>query len=243
MHRDVKPRNVLVDAGEWCYLADFGIAGLAASSADAPGAPTIERLPVGTPAYLAPERVRGETPTQSSDIYSLAVVLYEMVTGRLPFHEDTAWKTAAAHANAAVPSARRHNPDLPRAADVVLRRALAKQPGERFATAGEMAAAWREALGLSADDLAKMRRELAGRTGAQAESEPSVRQTAVVDLNVSEELEPFEATEAVPPPRPESSPGGLPRASRRVQYVLYAALGTLVVAAIVSFIIAFAAAR
>jgi hypothetical protein len=124
---------------------------------------------------------------------------------------------------------------------LVLRRALAKTPGERFASAGEMTAAWREALGLGQEDLDKMRREIQGRPAAPAEAEPSVRQTAVVDLP---DPEPLEATEALPPPRPPPMPqpaaATRPPVNRRVQMVLYAALGTLLVAAIVSFIIAFA---
>jgi serine/threonine-protein kinase len=243
IHRDVKPRNVLVDAGEWCYLADFGIAALAAAAGDAPSAPTVEHLPVGTPAYLAPERVRGEPPTQSGDTYSLAVVLFEMVTGRLPFQGETAWQTATAHAHGPIPSARRHNPDLPRAADLVLRRALAKMPEERFASAGELAAAWREALGLSQEDLDKMRREIDGRPAGQAEDRPHARETAVVDLPAPAEApQPFEATEAVAPPTPAAgSPAAKAApANRRVQIVLYAALGTLLIAAVVSFVIAFA---
>jgi len=171
------------------------------------------------------------------------VVLYEMVTGRLPFHGDTAWKTAAAHANEPVPSARHHTPDLPRAADQVLRRALAKQPGDRYANAGALAAAWREALAISDEDLAAMRRELPGRAGAQGADMPSIRQTAVVDLDLSE-LERFEATEAFAPSRPPAqpaAPGQVAAPSRRMQWALYATVGTLMVAAIVSFIIAFAA--
>jgi serine/threonine protein kinase len=238
VHRDIKPRNVLVDAGEWCYLADFGIAALL-SPGESPSAPTVEHLPVGTPGYLSPEQVRGEPPTQASDVYSLGVMLFEMVTGRLPFTGDTPWKIASAHANQPAPSARKHNPDLPRAADAVLRRALAKRAVDRFARAGDLAAAWREAINLSLDDLEKMRREISGRPFRRPIETLPPQRTGMVEIPPEPEAEPMETTESVPPPRQPQAVLPMRPPTRRTQIVLYAALGTLLVAAVVSFVIAF----
>lgn len=245
-HRDVKPRNVLVDEGEHCYLADFGIASLVAAASDVQSAPTVEHLQIGTPAYVSPELARGEPLTEASDIYSLGVVLYEMVTGRQPFRGDTPWTTVTAHASQPFPSARRHNPDLPKVADAVLRRALAKRPADRYARAGDLAAAWRKALHLTQADLDKMGHAVDGvdaHPGAAPAPEEPPAQEAVVDSNAPWPApgQVIEVTEPVPPPAPgclAPSAGARPP-DRRMQIVLYALLGVLVAAAAVSFIIGF----
>ncbi|MBI3359499.1 MAG: protein kinase, partial [Chloroflexi bacterium] len=232
IHRDVKPRNVLIGEKEWCYLADFGIAALASYAGDPQSAPTLEHTQVGTPAYLSPEQARGELATKASDIYALGVVLYEMVTGRTPFRGGTAWETAMAHASQPIPSARKHNPDLPKAAEAVLRRALAKKPAERFSRAGDLAAAWREAIGIAESDLAKMRQEIThGPHQKNGVEQPQAEAT---------EAESFESTERVPPPArvlPASEPKPLERPdkgsrilNRRTPLLLYGLLAVGLIA-------------
>jgi eukaryotic-like serine/threonine-protein kinase len=134
VHRDVKPGNLLLDQDGDVRMADFGIA-----SAAGLHSLTLTGTVLGTAGYLAPEQARGERATPASDRYALAVVAYELLTGRRPFESETPTAEAAAHMQAEVPSI---SPQL----DPVFRRALAKDPRDRFETGSEFAAALREAL-------------------------------------------------------------------------------------------------
>jgi eukaryotic-like serine/threonine-protein kinase len=134
VHRDVKPGNLLLDQDGDVRVADFGIA-----SATGLHSLTLTGTVLGTAGYLAPEQARGERATPASDRYALAVVAYELLTGRRPFESDSPTAEAAAHMQAEVPSI---SPQL----DPVFRRALAKDPRDRFETASDFAAALREAL-------------------------------------------------------------------------------------------------
>ena len=147
VHRDVKPSNVLiaVAAGkEHCYLADFGLTKRTGSlsGVSAPGDV------VGTLEYVAPEQITGDEVDGRADLYSLGCVLYESLTGQSPFPRatDVALLWAHVHEEPVPPSKAR--PELPRALDTVFARALAKDPGRRYASAGELVAAARSALGL-----------------------------------------------------------------------------------------------
>ena len=140
VHRDVKPENILFADGH-AVLADFGIARALA----APGAgPLVTEvgLALGTPEYMSPEQASGDQNLGSqSDVYSLACVLYEMLTGVPPFSEPTPRATMAKHATQAVPPLRSRRPEVPTAVDRAIRRALAKDPDERFASVADFAAA------------------------------------------------------------------------------------------------------
>ncbi len=143
VHRDVKPANIMFTEEGHPVLADFGIARmLSVSGLTASGAM------VGTPAYMAPEIGMGEPATASADIYSLGVVLYQLVTGRLPFEAEVPMSLVMKHINDPVPPPTKFVPDMPAELETVILTALRKQPQERFATAGEMAVALRQALGL-----------------------------------------------------------------------------------------------
>jgi eukaryotic-like serine/threonine-protein kinase len=140
VHRDVKPGNLLLTGDGSIRVADFGVA-----SAAGLDSLTMTGTVLGTAGYLAPEQARGEPTTPASDQYALAVVAFELLTGRRPYEGDSATAEAAAHVHAEVPAISEHG-DLPPELDAVFRRALAKQPAERYPTAGDFVSALRQAL-------------------------------------------------------------------------------------------------
>ena len=147
VHRDIKPGNVLVDTAGRAKVTDFGIAKAAAA------APlTRTGMVVGSANYVAPEQAQGDDVGPPADLYSLGCVLFEAVTGRPPYRGASAVAIAVQHVSAPVPDPRRHRPDLPVAARELIRRALAKPPEDRFASAAAMAdalATAEDALGAS----------------------------------------------------------------------------------------------
>ena len=141
VHRDVKPANLLLDTRGDLHVADFGIASAAGlDSMTATG--TI----LGTAGYLSPEQAQGERAGPASDLYALAVVAYELLSGHRPFENESPTAEAVAHVNAPVPSIAKGRGDLPPTLDGVFRRALAKDPAARYGSAAEFVSALREAL-------------------------------------------------------------------------------------------------
>ena len=141
IHRDIKPSNVLIDRQGDAFLSDFGIAKMMEDTSGLTGTSVI-----GTPQYMSPEQGQGLPVDARSDVYSLGVVLYEMVTGRLPFDADTPIAVVLQHVSAPLPSPRTYVPDLPPPIEAVLSKALAKSPNDRFATAGELAVVFDDAM-------------------------------------------------------------------------------------------------
>ena len=149
VHRDLKPENVLLSTASQpgsVKLADLGLA-LPAYGARISRAGLI----VGTASYMAPEQALGETVDGRTDLYALGVLLYELTTGRLPFTGDDPLTVISQHVNASVVPPRVLRPDLPRALEAVILRLLAKDPAQRFATAGETGAALRDSLSVAED--------------------------------------------------------------------------------------------
>jgi serine/threonine-protein kinase len=147
IHRDVKPSNILLTGegdDEFVYLVDFGIA---RSTTDTQGpALTQTGAALGSFDYMAPERFLERPADKRVDVYALACVLFEILTGRRPFMGDGLAVLMYAHLNTDPPAPSSIRPDLPRALDAVILKGLAKEPDERWATAGEFAAAARKAL-------------------------------------------------------------------------------------------------
>ena len=142
VHRDVKPGNLLLDEAGEVNVADFGIA-----SATGMDSLTMAGTILGTAGYLSPEQAQGDRAMPASDRYALAVVAYELLTGRRPFARESPTAEAAAHANDPIPSVTEYARDLPAAQlDAVFRRALAKNPSERYPTAVEFVNDLRAAL-------------------------------------------------------------------------------------------------
>jgi len=143
VHRDVKPANLLFDARCEVKVADFGIARVLDETT---GSMTATGTILGTSGYLSPEQARGEPASAASDLYSLAVVAYELLVGKRPFERATATAEAAAHINEPVPPASEQNPELPPQVDAVFAQALSKDPARRHASAPELVADLRAAL-------------------------------------------------------------------------------------------------
>jgi serine/threonine-protein kinase len=141
VHRDIKPGNALWNAAGALVLTDFGVARHVLTEPDS----AQEGAVVGTPNYLSPEQARGMPGTQSSDIYGLGVVCYELITGRVPFRSDTRAEVVRQHLTHAPPPLHTLRPDIPPDVEAVVQRALAKDPAERFASADELAYALKRA--------------------------------------------------------------------------------------------------
>ncbi len=137
IHRDIKPSNILIPLPTWPLLADFGLAKLA----DDKQSLTMPGLVMGTAAYIAPEQASGEPADARTDLYSTGVVLYEMLTGRVPFDAPTPMAMLKKHAYEAPAPPRSINPNLPENVEAALLRALAKDPDARYQSAREMSEA------------------------------------------------------------------------------------------------------
>ncbi|MFL5803914.1 MAG: protein kinase domain-containing protein, partial [Roseiflexaceae bacterium] len=142
VHRDIKPQNIIVGPGGQVKITDFGIAKSALSTAM-----TETGVTFGTADYISPEQARGQPATPRSDIYSLGVTLYEMLTGRLPFIGDGSIAVAMQHVAAEPPPPRMINPRIPPALEALVLRAMSKEPESRPASAQEFArllGGWRD---------------------------------------------------------------------------------------------------
>ncbi|MDT5255720.1 MAG: serine/threonine kinase PknH, partial [Mycobacterium sp.] len=183
MHRDVKPPNILVTRDDFAYLVDFGIA----------SATTDEKLTqlgtaVGTWKYMAPERFSNDEVTYRADIYALACVLHEALTGSPPYRADSAGTLVSAHLLSPIPQPSALRSGVPKAFDAVIARGMAKKPEDRYASAGDLALAAHDALSDPDQDHAAdiLRR-----------SQDAALPTAEATLT---------ATALAPPPQPATTP-------------------------------------
>ncbi len=199
VHRDVKPSNVLLDAGarpdgsDHVYLADFGLTSTVSDDSDRDAANLM-----GTIDYIAPEQIAGEEVDGRADVYSLGCVLYECLVGRPPFGRDSELAVVFAHLEAEPPAPSAERPELPPALDAVIARALAKEPEERHGSCRELVQA---ALAVSVDEASRLLVEVASRAAAgrsdlgMAEAELADR---VIDLQHAREQASVLASPATP---------------------------------------------
>lgn len=141
IHRDIKPDNILFDDHVNSYLADFGIA-----KDNTLGTTTDPDVLLGSPAYLSPEQIRGEDVLPQTDIYCLAVVMYEILAGEHPYGQTDPAKMLFMHLNDPLPTVLLRRPDLPESVDLVLSRATSKDIEDRYNTVIDFAVAFKDAL-------------------------------------------------------------------------------------------------
>jgi eukaryotic-like serine/threonine-protein kinase len=205
IHRDFKPHNVIVDQRGHAKVTDFGIARAGASEMTETGSI------MGTAQYLSPEQAQGHAVTATSDIYSIGVMLYEMLAGRLPFEGDSAVAVALKHLSEPPAPISRWRPDVHPALEAVVMAALAKDPGQRWQSAEDLAA------GLEA---ARTQIE-AGPNGGQ-----DTAAFAAIPVPTADETAP---TQLAPTPAPVAAPVEEPRRERKRPWWWYA-IGALVLA-------------
>jgi serine/threonine-protein kinase len=137
IHRDIKPQNMVVEPSGFLKVMDFGIARLA-NPPKGKGL-TEQGVSIGTPDYMSPEQLAGGAELDArSDLYSAGVVLFECLTGKVPFEADTTWALIAKHLEEEPPDPRTLNGEIPAALALLVLKAMAKAPGDRFQNAGEM---------------------------------------------------------------------------------------------------------
>jgi serine/threonine-protein kinase len=206
VHRDLKPENIFISprAGDpdFVKVLDFGLAHV--PQGDQPGEPVTATGEVfGTPAYISPEQARGQRCDHRADLYSLGVVLYEMLTGHLPFTAPSGVALLVQHLNTAPPPLRQLAPDLEvsEALEAVVFRALAKDPDERFASATDMRDALRAATGRTWARSAAPP-PVAAAAAPAPDTEPEVEPPATVPLIAGPITQPFPPTSGDAPPEP-----------------------------------------
>src|SRR6266566_7068362 len=148
VHRDVKPQNVLLNDDGRAKVTDFGIA----RSLDVQQGMTQSGTVMGTSDYIAPEQARGERVDEQTDVYSLGVVLYELLTGEVPFPGENFVAVAMRHINEPPPSARERRPDVSPRLDAAIKRAMAKEQGDRFGSMGDFVGELEAALDVGPDE-------------------------------------------------------------------------------------------
>jgi serine/threonine protein kinase len=142
IHRDIKPANILVTPEGQLLLGDFGLVKIITGEPSSLVRLTATGALVGTPEYMAPEQVAGKEVDLRADVYSLGILLFQMVTGKTPFCGETPIQIAVQHLELPSPSPRMGRPDLSIEAEKAIKRALAKKPSDRYRRAGDLANAF-----------------------------------------------------------------------------------------------------
>jgi len=182
VHRDVKPGNIMFDDTKTAYLVDFGIA-KATQQADT--GLTAKNVVLGTPSYMPPELWRGDTPVGASDQYALAIVVFQILTGQLPFTADSPSAIMYRHLNDSAPDASELNPNLPAAVSDVLKRGMHKDPHQRYPLVSNFVNALTNAMTMPPDKLKTQEHQAVPDYAppvpiAEMVDEPTMRQTVPV---------------------------------------------------------------
>jgi serine/threonine protein kinase/formylglycine-generating enzyme required for sulfatase activity len=210
IHRDVKPSNILLDRGEWALLTDFGLAKMIGGSVHITGS----GVGIGTPAYMSPEQGQGLEVDRRSDVYSLGVILYEMLTGRTPYDADSPLTVMVQHITKPLPSPRLVNPDIPIEVERVILKALMKDPVYRYAYAGDLAIALGTAVE-KAEETPRVQTSPSAETITEAAAPPPARKR----------------THEVPPPAKPVKPDNSPPGWKRIPAAVFALVAIMALAA------------
>ncbi len=232
IHRDVKPSNALIDKRGDIYLTDFGIAKLTEDTAKITQSGAI----TGTPAYMSPEQAQGEHLDPRSDIYSLGIVLYEMVTGRVPYEAETPLAVILKHIQAPLPPPTTVKEDLHPAIEQVLLKALAKNREDRFENTEEFIAAWKKAVTLV--ETGAPTQQIQGLQDITAPTPPPPTIASAPAAQPAPAVSPAPTMPAQAKTPGPSAPAS-PPASRRKFPWLWAGGGALVILAIIAGIFIF----
>ncbi len=152
IHRDVKPANIMLDTRENAYLSDFGLAKIVGVDRQ-----TLSGMSPGTPSYMAPEHISGKNVTAAVDIYALGVILYRMLTNRLPYEGDNLMTIITRTLTEPPTPPREYNPDIPEVVEEIILQAMSENPQERFADAATMSRALADALASGGETIPELR--------------------------------------------------------------------------------------
>ncbi|MGV9359817.1 serine/threonine-protein kinase [Amycolatopsis sp. NPDC003731] len=230
VHRDVKPSNVLVTSADFVYLVDFGIArSMTAEGTSITGTGNV----IGTLDYMAPERFGDAPITGLVDVYALACVFFECLTGHRPFPAEGAAAQMGAHLTAPPPVLSRARPGLPPALDAVLARGMAKNPADRYPTAGAFADAVRTALTAPAPPIPTWQKTLPGFVAHAAPAPTTPPRPMPLPTAPHPGPGPFTG-----PPRVTGPAAKLPKPQRNRWIALCAVLaGVVVVALVITYVV------
>jgi hypothetical protein len=243
-HRDIKPQNILIGSRDHAYLADFGLT----KAPDEAGRLTATGQFVGTIDYVSPEQIQGEPATARSDIYALTGVLYECLVGSVPFPKPAEAAVVYAHIAEPPPQPTADRPELPKAIDEVVAKGMAKDPGDRYGSAGELLAAAAQAFGSSVQTAGTPPGPVPSAEGAGVRGNGSPTEPAGTPLRSPEELaagvtaaSPIQSTPTTPAkvPAGATTPATPVEAPARRRALPVAALvaGLAVVGAIAGFVL------